>query len=247
MPTWSKLQFKDSPLSIAQGEVTGHSYVHKFGAVPQMSNNTTGTVWDVNDTVYPWASWATAGTVTIPAVNASDNGKTVAIVGLDASYNPQTENVVVSSAATVTSTKSFIRIYRAYLVNGSTNNVGNIDIQKGGVTVARITAGKSQTLMAIYTVPAGYTAYLTQGTCTCQAGADATGNMFVRYGGDSSFRVGHSFEVSGNGGQYFYPFNIPIAIPEKSDIDVEVSVRTNNARVTAAFDITLVKTSVLRK
>jgi hypothetical protein len=247
MPTWSKLQFKDSPLSIAQGEVTGHSYVHKFGAVPQMSNNTTGTVWDVSDTVYPWASWATAGTVSIPAVNASDNGKTVAIVGLDASYNPQTENVVVSSTATVTSTKSFIRIYRAYLVNGSTNNVGNINIQKGGVTVARITAGKSQTLMAIYTVPAGYTAYLTQGTCTCQAGADATGNMYVRYGGDSSFRVGHSFEVSGNGGQYFYPFNIPIAIPEKSDIDVEVSVRTNNARVTAAFDITLVKTSVLRK
>lgn len=247
MPTWSKLLFKDSPLSVAQGEVNGHSFVHKFGAVPQMSNNTTGTVWDVNDTAYPWASWATAGTVSIPTVNASDNAKVVRIEGLDADYNAQTESLIVSSTGAVTSTRSFIRIYRAYLVNGSTDNVGDINIQKGGVTVAKITAGKSQTLMAIYTVPAGYTAYLTQGTCTCQAGADATGNMYVRYGGESSFRVGHSFEVSGSGGQYFYPFHIPLPIPEKSDIDVEVSVRTNNARVTAAFDITLVKTSVLRK
>lgn len=247
MPTWTKHLYEHDRLAIAKGEVSGHSFVHKFGAVPTMSNNTTGTVWDVNDAAYPWASWATAGTVSIPAVNASDNGKTVSIVGLDASYNPQTESVVVSSTGTVTSTKSFLRIYRAYLVNGSTDNVGNINIQKGGVTVARITAGKSQTLMAIYTVPAGYTAYLTQGTCTCQAGADATGNMFVRYGGENSFRVGHSFEVSGTGGQYFYPFNVPIPIPEKSDIDVEVSVRSNNARVTAAFDMILMQNQYSHK
>ena len=247
MPTWTKHLYEHDRLAISKGEVSGHSSVHKFGAVPQMSNNTTGTVWDVSDTVYPWASWETAGTVSIPTVNASDNGKTVAIVGLDADYNPLTENIVVSSSTAVTTTSSFIRIYRAFMVNGSASNIGNIDIQKGGVTVARITASKSQTQMAIYTVPAGYTAYLTQGTCTCQAGADATGNMFVRYGGDSSFRVGHSFEVSGAGGQYFYPFNVPIAIPEKSDIDVEVSVRTNNARVTAAFDMILMQNQYSHK
>lgn len=247
MPTWTKHLYEHDRLAIAKGEVRGHSLVHKFGAVPQMSNNTTGTVWDVNDTAYPWASWATAGTVSIPAVNASDDGKTVSIVGLDADYNPLTENIVVSSSVTVTTTNSFIRIYRAFMVNGSATNIGNINIQKGGVTVARITAGKSQTLMAIYTVPAGHTAYLTQGTCTCQAGSDATGFMFVRYGGENSFRVGHSFEVSGAGGQYFYPFDAPIPIPEKSDIDVEVTVRTNNARVTAAFDLILMQNPYLYK
>lgn len=247
MPTWTKHLYEHDRLAIAKGEVSGHSFVHKFGAVPQMSNNTTGTVWDVNDTAYPWASWATAGTVSIPAVNASDDGKTVSIVGLDADYNPLTENIEVSSSVTVTTTNSFIRIYRAFMVNGSATNIGNINIQKGGVTVARITAGKSQTLMAIYTVPAGYTAYLTQGTCTCQFGADATGFMFVRYGGENSFRVGHSFEVSGSGGQYFYPFDVPIPIPEKSDIDVEVTVRTNNARVTAAFDLILMQNPYLYK
>ena len=67
--------------------------------------------------------------------------------------------------------------------------------------------------------------------------------MFIRYFGESAFRVGHSFEVSGSGGQYFYPFNVPITIPEKSDIDVEATVRSNNARITAAFDMILVQNS----
>ena len=95
--------------------------------------------------------------------------------------------------------------------------------------------------MAIYTVPAGYTGYLLQGTASVQYGADATGDMFVRYFGQDTFRVGHSFEVSGAGGQYIYPFSVPVAIPEKSDIDVRVAVRSNNARVTAAFDLLLIQ------
>jgi len=244
MSTWAKQLFKDSPLSIAQGEVTGHSLQHKFGAVPAMSQNNSGTIWDVNDTLYPWSSFSTAGTLSVPTVNASDNGKSLVIVGLDSDYNEITETVTISSSGATTTTNSYLRVYRAYLTSGS--NVAIINIQKGGVNVARINAGKAQTLMAIYTVPAGYTAYLTQGTATCQDGADATGDMFIRYFGQDAFRVGHTFEVCGDGGQYFYPFSVPIAIPEKSDIDVRATVRSNNARVTAAFDMILTKNSVLR-
>jgi gamma-glutamylcysteine synthetase len=65
--------------------------------------------------------------------------------------------------------------------------------------------------------------------------------MFIRYFGQESFRVGHSFELSGAGGQYLYPFMVPIRIPQKSDIDIRALVRSNNARVTAAFDILLDK------
>lgn len=227
-------------LSIAKGEVNDHSYTHKFGAVPAMSQNQTGTVWDVNDTVYPWAAWATPTQVTIPAVNASDSGGTVTLYGLDANYNAIQESLVVSSSTTVTSTKTFSRLYRAYFEDG-TSNVGVITVKVGAITVLQITAGKAQTLMAIYTVPAGYTAYILKGVMSCGANADATGDMYVRYFGQSAFRVGHSFEVSGAGGQYVYDFATPIAIPEKSDIDIRASVRSNNARVSAAFDIVLVK------
>jgi hypothetical protein len=226
-------------LGVAKGQFDDITHIHKFGAVPAMSQNTTGTIWDVNDTAYPWSAFDTAGTLSIPAVNASDNGKSVVLVGLDSDYLELSETVTVSSSGATTTTQSFKRIFRAYITNGSATNVGDIVIQKGGTTVATIKAGKAQTLMAVYTVPAGKTGYIIKGTCTCQAGADATGEMFVRYFGEDSFRVGHSFEVSGTGGEYTYDFGVPFKVPEKSDIDVRCSVRSNNARVTAAFDMIL--------
>ena len=227
-------------INIARGQVLNTSHIHKFGAVPAMSNGTTGTIWDVNDTVYPWATWATPGVLTIPAVNADDNGDRVIVYGLDQYYATIEEEFTLSSSGTVTGTKTFSRVYRAYYFDDTTN-AGNIDIQKGGTTVARITAGKAQTLMAVYTVPAGHTGYLTQGTTSIQYGGDATIDMFVRYYGQSSFRIGHTGEVAGTGMPYRYDFSVPIAIPEKSDIDIRTSVRSNNARVTAAFDLILIR------
>ena len=226
-------------LQVARGQILGHSFNHRFGATPSMSINTTGSIWDVNDTLYPWSALTTAGTVTVDRASTSDAGKIVEIVGLDANYNEVTDQVTLTAATGNASTQSFIRIYRAYMYNGSTTNVGNINIKRGATTVARITANKGQTLMAIYTVPAGYTAYLTQGVMTIQEGGDATGDMFVRYGGESAFRIGHSFEVASS--EYHYGFAIPIRLPEKTDIDVRASVRSNNARVTAAFDMILIK------
>ena len=226
-------------LGVSANHYDGLSHVHKFGAVPAMSQNNTGTIWDVNDTVYPWASFASAGTLSVPAVNASDNGKTIRIIGLNASYDLIEEVVTVSSAGATATTSSFIRVVEAFITNGSATNVADINVQKGGVTVMRITAEKAVSHAAIYTVPAGYTAYIMKGVASCQSGADATGDMYVRYFGEASFRVGHSFEVSGAGGEYMYEFSIPLRIPEKSDIDVRASVRSNNARLTAAFDMLL--------
>lgn len=227
-------------LNIARGLVKGTTFIHKFGAVPALSTNTTGTVWDVNDTIYPWSAWSTAGTITVDRANAGDANKHVTVVGLDANYEPLSETIVLTSASDNASINSFKRVFRSFVADGETN-VGLITIRKGGTTVAAITANKGQTLMAVYTIPAGYTGYLCKGTASAQSSADATGDMFVRYFGQSSFRVGHTFEVDGAGGQYVYDFTVPIPIPEKSDIDVRVTTRTNNGRYTAAFDIILIK------
>jgi hypothetical protein len=204
-----------------------------------MSINTTGSVWDVGDTIYPWSAFSSASTLTI-AANIADNGISVTIFGLDADYNAIDDTVVISAGA-ATTTKAFIRVFRAF---ASAQNANNIDIKVSSTVVARITAGLAQTLMSVYTVPANYTGFLMQGTMSAQASADATGNMFVRYFGQSSFRVGHSFEVAGAGGQYVYKFVTPIPIPEKSDIDVRLSTRTNNGRYTAAFDMILIKSGL---
>lgn len=234
----------DERINIARGLVRDTTFEHKFGAVPSMSVDTEGTVWDVDDTNYPWSAFNTENTATIATTlangNAStlDNGKTVTFYGLDNDYNIQEETVTISGSS-ATTTKSFKRLYRAF-VNGGTNST-QVRASVNGTEVLRVNIGKAQTLMAIYTVPANYTAYLTKGTMSIQSGGDATGEMFVRYFGQTAFRVGHSFEVSGDGSQYLYEFSVPLAIPEKSDIDVRAICRSNNSRITAAFDLILHK------
>ena len=59
----------DLYMTIARGLVRGTSHIHKFGAVDSLSVSTTGTVWDVDDTVYPWTAFATPGTIVL-ATNA---------------------------------------------------------------------------------------------------------------------------------------------------------------------------------
>lgn len=230
-------------LNISRGLVKGTSYVHKFGAVPALSVNTTGSIWDINDTLYPWSAWDTAGTITVDRASTSDANKQVTVVGLDANFDPLSETITLTNATGNASTNSFSRIFRAFVSDG-VSNVGLISIKRNGTTVAAINATKGQTLMSVYTIPDHHTGYLMKGTCTAQASADGTGEMYVRYYGQSSFRVGHSFEVSGAGGQYLYDFTTPIVIPAKSDIDVRITSRANNGRYTAAFDLILIKDSL---
>jgi len=234
---------EDFKLNVSRGKVRGAEALYKFGAVPQMSINTTGTVWDKNDTLYPWSSFDSAGVIVAAQANSSDNGKKVTVLGLDDDFNETSEEFTLSSSGTVTGTVLFRRIYRAYITEGVAN-VGTVTFTKGGVDVLLITAGRAQTLMAIYTVPAGYTGYIYQGVASAEAGADATGDLFVRRYGESAFRIGHSFEVSGTGGDYNYSFSFPVQIPEKSDIDVRMTTRANNGRYTAAFDILLVQEAI---
>src|SRR6056300_892097 len=131
-------------MGVAANHYDGLSHVHKFGAVPAMSQNNTGTIWDVNDTEYPWSAFASASTITIDRASASDADKIVTVQGLDASYNVISENITLSSATGNASTQSFIRVYRAFMHNGSAANVGNISIKVSTTVVAQITAGNSQ-------------------------------------------------------------------------------------------------------
>lgn len=230
-------------IRLSSGQTVDASFNHKFGAVPAMSINNTGTIWDINDTLYPWTALDTPAVVNVERNNVADEGFVVTVQGLDGNYDFQEEEITISGADTL-GTKLFKRVNRVFCTAGGATNTGNIDIEAGaagGTTVARITAGKGQTLMAVYTVPRGYTGYLCQGVASIQYGGDATINMFVRYADQDTFRIGHSAEVAGTGMPYHYDFTVPIKIPSKSDIDIRASVRSNNARVTAAFDVVLLE------
>ena len=232
-----------SGIDIASGRILNTTGVHKFGAVPSMSTGVSGSIWDLNDTKYPWGAIDAAGAVplTVLPVNIADSGKKVIITGLDENFLTIREEIVLSNTLTKTTINNFTRVNLVRFVNGLDANVGNITVQKAGITVARILAGKGQTLMAVHTIPHDCTGYLIQGTASIKYGADATIDMYVRLHEETSFILGHSGEVAGTGMPYKYEFSIPIMLPGGSDIDVRTSVRSNNARVTAAFDLIMIK------
>jgi hypothetical protein len=224
-------------LQVARSQIPGHQFISRQGRVPAMSQNTTGTVWDVDDTIYPWSAWDTAGTITVTRADAADAGKNVIITGLDADYKPVTATIALTNPSGNTSSTVFKRLDNVRM-NGTSVNVGQVDVLKGATTVGRIVAGVGQSFKGTYTVPSGYTGYLIQGTMTIQNGADASGFFYYRVPSDR-FVIGHTFEVASS--QYLYKFSCPFGLPEKTDIDVRASVRSNNARVTAAYDIILIK------
>ena len=235
-------KYYDFDMMVSGGYISDHSFNHKFGAVPSMSTNTTGSVWDIDDTVYPWAALDTPAVVNVERNNVGDNGITVTVEGLDGDYLEVSEDIVISGADQV-GTQLFKRINRAF-ISGAITNAGDIDIEAGaagGTTVARIQAGLGQTLMSVFTVPAHCTAYIHRITATAQDGKDATGWMYVReVNGVTAFRIKHTWEVNGDGGQYHYDFAFPLPVSEKSDIDMRVTTRANNGRYTIAFDVLLV-------
>jgi hypothetical protein len=224
-------------LQVARGQIPGHSHQHVIADVPEMSIDTFATVWDVTDTPYPWSAWDTPGTLSVARASTADADKKVILTGLDVNYEPITEIVLLTNASGNTTTQVFKRLQSARM-NGTGENDGNVTITRDSTVVGLLFGGAGQTLMGIFTVPAGHTAYLTQGTMSQQKSGDASGFFYYRIPGDQ-FVVGHTFEVAE--GQYLYQFTCPFALPEKSDLEVRARTRANNARITAAFDMILIK------
>jgi hypothetical protein len=157
-------------LQVSRGQVTGHSLVNIFGyfATPATAN-AYRTAWELgNTTNYAFPSSAT--TMTLVSTNNSDTA-TITINGLDANYNIISENLVLNGTNNVTTIKSYFRINNINVSSGSpTNPAGTITLSNGGVTYAQIsttnlgagTASIGTSQMSLYTVPNGFTLYLTR-------------------------------------------------------------------------------------
>jgi hypothetical protein len=226
----------------------GFGQIHKFGAVPAMSINTKGTIWDEDDTVYPWLTFDSASALTVKVVEPNNenttstalDGDTVEIQGLDNDYNLLTETVTISGSG-ATTTGVFKRVFRVVFRDGTvTANSKRILIQHGTTTVAKVLEDIGQSMMAVYTIPAGKTGYLMRLDVTAQGTATGSFNLYVRPGGTGAFQVKHVAEVNGAGGAYQLEYPIPQSFPEKSDIDARMHTFANNGRYTCTFDILLV-------
>ena len=224
-------------LQVARGQISYHTSLFKYGYNPLIIN-VNETVWDGGG-LYAYPASAVAMTVT-SAGGATDEGVLVTVVGLDADWNEVVQEVTLNGSGVAT-TSALLRVYRAY-VSGPQAPTGNITIANGGTTYAQITNGENQTLMAVYTVPAGYTLYVTNGTATHgtdTSGAYMTIRFMVRsFGG--VLRTATKVDIIG--GEIVFPFTFPLKITEKSDVEVRaICSKNQNNAVAATFEGILVK------
>ena len=167
---------EDIHLQMSRGHITGHEVIHKFGSNPAVGTSYTpvavGGIWRT-----PQVSGAT--TLRIKAgghandTAAGSGARTIVLEGLDATGALVTDTLTTAGAsASAASTKSFLRLFRAYVETSGTyatqsagSHAGAITIENSGggtdwliISATNITRGQSQ--VSVYTGPLGYTAYV---------------------------------------------------------------------------------------
>jgi len=223
-------------LHVQRGYVQGHNTVHKFGFATSVTASEVP-IWNGGAAyVYP----VSAGLVTLAAVSGTNATSNIKIVGLDANYNEIEEEVTLNATTTVTTSSTFIRVYRAYVSNDV--NLGEqVDFYLDGNRTAVIDADENQTLMSLYTVPAGYTAYMYQ-LHISSGTANPNGYIKVRLRAREPggvFRVRAKYTLANAVMEEAYPF--PLKFPEKTDIQVTGQSSSGVQEIAAMFDLLLIK------
>jgi len=172
----------------------------------------------------------------------------VMIYGLDENYEEITETVLLEGTTAVTTTQEFIRVYRAIVLTSGTNSA-TVDANVGTITIAPETTTTSvqakilphigQTLMCVYTVPAGKSAYVTGIGFSIGKAKDAMILAKLRiFGENSSFQTKYTTEVYES--NETAPLQIPFYVPEKTDIVLNVLPGASGSRVSASFGFYLI-------
>lgn len=227
-------------LQVSRGQIPGHKRLLKFGYNP-LINEIEETVWEAGG-LYVYPSSALILTATSSA-GATDSAVAITVQGLDANYNEISENIVLSGAGAATTTQSFFRVNRAF-VTGSKALTGTVSFANGGTTYATVNSD-NQTLMSLWTVPAGYTAYILQTDVTVLTEANnkfGTIRLVTRLPG-SVFRTQDMFAAQNSDVVRVYANPLPIA--EKTDIEFRAIGSSANAllHVSATFELVYIKNS----
>ncbi len=231
-------------LEIAKGVVDAHTHVHVFGHSTSVGT-TYEPIWDYA-TAYTYTTTAVA--YYISSSSASDT-QDVIVETLDANYNIQQLTVTLAgqTKTRIGTTETVLRVYCAYN-DSATDFVGDIYIYEDDTLTAgvpdtatkvraKITIGHNQTLMSIYTIPAGKTGYLVEKWGGTNKDKETEFHVMARLFG-KAFRV-KQVDVLYQA-QFFHDHVIPVPFLAKTDLEIAAKVSAATAEVTAGFDIILI-------
>jgi hypothetical protein len=238
-------------LQVSRGQITWHQAVTVFGYNSDVDTSVE-TVWP-HGGILPFP--AAALQLSVSSNNAADTAagtgaRTVYLEGLDANHNVISEVVTLNGQTAVTTTGSYLHINNCYVQTAGSGDSAAGTIYFGTGTV---TAGVPATVYDIiqfdynaritgsYTVPAGYTAYISQGLFSAGqvSGSNAvTGRLMTR--GTNDIRLTAAV-VTVNNGAADYAFEYPLVVPEKTTIEAQaVGAAANNA-CSSMFILVLIK------
>ena len=197
------------------------------------------TVWDAGG-LYPWPAAAQTPTIVSTAVKYTSDGvgaRTVQVYGLDEDYKAIDEGVILNGTSAVTLTNDYLRCFRMkVLTAGSENdNAGSIQVKHSTTVIAQISAGYNQTLMAVYTIPAGNSrAFLLNWHGNLGKGKDAEMTLWVReYGGVFQVKdLARAYQAA-----LERNYQIALKIPEKADVEIRAVSENASTPVGAGFDL----------
>ena len=243
-------------LQVARGQISYHKTIFKFGFNPDIDASLE-TVW-AQGGLYTYLS--SASTLYISSSSTADTAagtgaRNVTVFGLDADWNEVSVTVDLSGYTGVQlgTASNWIRVNRIIVNTAGTGGqnagvlyVGTEATPTLGVPTnkyATVAIGDNQTLMSLWTVPAGYTAYLTQTdvtVATTQNNKYATISILARpYGG--VFQTKDKFVKAESTHTQVYTF--PLEFTEKTDIEVRAIGDSSSAdiAISAGLDFVYIK------
>lgn len=239
--------WSDFLVEVALGRVAGHSFVHKFGRNADIGTSEE-TVWDQGG-LYSYL--ASASILKISSSDADDTSagtgaRTIEIFGLDTNHVEINETITLNGQTAVNTVNEYLRIFRGIVRTGGSGgkNAGDIYAGTGTVTAGvpankflKVIVGKSQTLMALFTVPANKTALCIQ-MMFSSGSQKATESMLYIRPENEVFQVKDDFD--------FFQDNVRSqslvysVITPKSDIELRSLVATGTAPISGFFDLLLI-------
>jgi hypothetical protein len=243
--------FEPFELQVVRNQVVGHSAKFQFGQAPTVTSQQT--LW-TSTGVYAFPSSATVMKISSGSANdtaAGTGARTVVIVGLDANYAVISETVILNGQTAVNTTNSYLRINDFYVATAGSGNGGAGIIYAGTGVVTTgvpatiyslIPAGTNRQTQAVYTIPAGYTGYISSYTFTsncASANVAQSGFLFVYYGG-SAIPIIEATARFNAGGSFDRHFDYPLIFAEKTDLDMRGQSATSSS-MTGEMQILLVQ------
>jgi len=239
-------------LQVSRGQISYHETQFKFGFNPLVVDSLE-TVW-AQGGLYTYLS--SASTLYISSSSTDDDvagtgARTATVSGLDANYNEVSVTVDLDGQTGVQlgDASNWIRVNRITVdtagsggQNAGVLYVGTEATPSSGVPTnkyATVAIGDNQTLMALWTVPAGYTAYLYETHITVATEANNKyGIVTVLARPDGGvFNIKDKFTTVLD--TVTQKYNFPLKFEEKTDIEVRAIGSSSNANIaiSAGLDI----------